>query len=131
MALGGDLKDKKDVIGDIGKDAKLNPHFFRDHATGEEALRNYGDAISYNNQIFNKIFANEQQAKVTPASYTKNADTTGKPFTSMTAFQEAAAHLVSDDRSPALAGIKEAKIELVRWAKPQQPVFSLQPNLTM
>ena len=126
---------ERENVGEmIGRDAEANKSYYRGGATGAEALKRYNLAVE-NGPRDVKLSIEEQMktamgdGNIRRVSY--KTDTADKPFTSMNAFREATAHTVSDDSSTALTGIKEAKIELVRWAKPQQPAFSLQPNLTM
>lgn len=43
--LSNDLSDNSNAMGSIGSAAQRNPYFFRNNATGEEALENYQEAV--------------------------------------------------------------------------------------
>jgi len=45
VRLSGDLSDNSNAMGSIGSAAQKNPYFFRNNATGEEALENYQEAV--------------------------------------------------------------------------------------
>ncbi len=56
--LRGKLYDTPDAKDSLGVAAKANPYFFRDSATGKEALQNYQNSIDSATGDFNKRFPN-------------------------------------------------------------------------